>query len=143
MSRVGGILTLAPSSVGSTLVTRLVQNQEILSLANDVVKPFYQDKVEIAKAIFYEIFGGTSAKLHKLEGAFFMWVWFPDLKITSEELYQQLKAKGVYIIPGHNFFIGMDDSWPHQHQCIRINYAKDETTLRKGLELIYREIFSE
>lgn len=143
MSRVGGILTLAPSSVGSTLVTRLVQNQEILSLANDVVKPFYQDKVEIAKAIFYEIFGGTSAKLHKLEGAFFMWVWFPDLKITSEELYQQLKAKGVYIIPGHNFFIGMDDSWPHQHQCIRINYAKDETTLRKGLGAIYKEVFSE
>lgn len=142
MSRVSGILTLAPSSVGPTLVTRLVQNQEILHLANNVVKPFYQDKAETAKAIFYEIFGGTSAKLHKLEGAFFMWLWFPDLKITSEELYQQLKAKGVYIIPGHNFFIGMDDTWPHQHQCIRINYAKDETTLRKGLKSIYREVFN-
>ncbi|MBT4123644.1 MAG: valine--pyruvate transaminase [Candidatus Ruthia sp.] len=141
MSRVSGILTLAPNSVGPTLVTRLVQNQEILHLANNVVKAFYQDKAETAKAIFYEIFGGTGAKLHKLEGAFFMWIWFPDLKITSEELYQQLKAKDVYIIPGHNFFIGMDDNWTHQHQCIRINYAKDEVTLRKGLELIYNEIF--
>ena len=141
MSRVSGILTLAPNSVGPTLVTRLVQNQEILHLANNVVKAFYQDKAETTKAIFYEIFGGTGAKLHKLEGAFFMWIWFPDLKITSEELYQQLKAKDVYIIPGHNFFIGMDDNWTHQHQCIRINYAKDEVTLRKGLELIYNEIF--
>jgi valine--pyruvate aminotransferase len=69
-----------------------------------------------------------------------MWIWFPELEITSEELYQKLKAKGVYIIPGHNFFIGMDDSWEHQHQCIRINYAKDKTTLRKGLESIYNEV---
>ena len=141
MSRVSGILTLAPSSVGPSLVTRLVKNQEIMRLANDVIKPFYQNKAKTAKAIFYEIFGGTSAKLHKLEGAFFMWIWFPDLQMTSEELYQQLKAKGVYIIPGHNFFIGMDNTWSHQHQCIRINYAKDEVTLRKGLELIYNEVF--
>ena len=112
-----------------------------MRLANDVIKPFYQNKAKTAKAIFYEIFGGTSAKLHKLEGAFFMWIWFPDLQMTSEELYQQLKAKGVYIIPGHNFFIGMDNTWSHQHQCIRINYAKDEVTLRKGLELIYNEVF--
>jgi valine--pyruvate aminotransferase len=34
----------------------------------------------------------------------------------------------------------MDDTWAHQHQCIRINYAKDETTLRKGLEMIYNEV---
>lgn len=140
MSRVSGILTLAPSSVGPSLVTRLVKSQEIMRLANDVIKPFYQNKATIAQQIFYDVFGGTSAKLHKLEGAFFMWIWFPDLKMTSEELYQQLKAKGVYIIPGHNFFIGMDNTWPHQHQCIRINYAKDETTLRKGLEVIYNEV---
>jgi valine--pyruvate aminotransferase len=35
----------------------------------------------------------------------------------------------------------MDDAWPHQHQCIRINYAKDEATLREGLELVYNEVF--
>jgi valine--pyruvate aminotransferase len=90
--------------------------------------------------LFNEIFANSNAKLHKLEGAFFMWIWFPELEITSEELYQKLKAKGVYIIPGHNFFIGMDDAWPHQHQCIRINYAKDEVTLRKGLKIIYQEV---
>ena len=87
------------------------------------------------------MFGNTSAKLHKLEGAFFMWIWFPDLQITSEELYQKLKTKGVYIIPGESFFIGMDNTWPHQHQCIRINYAKDKNTLKKGFELIYNEIY--
>ncbi len=142
ISRMSGTLTLAPSSVGPNLLTRMVKNNELIPLASNIVKPYYQSKADIAVKLFNEIFGNTSAKLHKLEGAFFMWLWFPDLKITSEELYQQLKAKGVYIIPGHNFFIGMDDDWPHQHQCIRINYAKDEIILRKGLKLIFQEIFN-
>jgi len=139
ISRMSGIMMLAPSSVGPKLLTKMAKDNELIALANNVIKPYYQNKADIAVKLFNEIFGGSSAKLHKLEGAFFMWVWFPDLKITSEELYQKLKSKGVYIIPGHNFFIGMDDSWPHQHQCIRINYAKDETTLRKGLVVIFQE----
>ena len=141
LSRMSGILTLAPSSVGPNLLTRMVKDNELIPLANNIVKPYYQAKADIAVQLFNEIFGNSNARLHKLEGAFFMWLWFPELEITSEELYQQLKAKGIYIIPGHNFFIGMNDAWPHQHQCIRINYAKDETTLRKGLELIYNEVF--
>ena len=141
LSRMSGILTLAPSSVGPNLLTRMVKDNELIPLANNIVKPYYQAKADIAVQLFNKIFGNSNARLHKLEGAFFMWLWFPELEITSEELYQQLKAKGIYIIPGHNFFIGMDDSWPHQHQCIRINYAKNETTLRKGLELVCNEVF--
>jgi len=84
------------------------------------------------------ILADTDVYLHKLEGAFFMWLWFPNLSITSEQLYKDLKTEGVYIIPGHDFFIGLDEEWNHQHQCIRINYAKDEKTLTKGLEAICR-----
>ena len=140
VSRMNGILVLAPNSVGPSLLTRMIKDKELIALADNVIKPYYQAKADIAVKLFNEVFSNSNVKLHKLEGAFFMWLWFPDLKITSEELYQKLKTKGVYIIPGHNFFIGMGDNWPHQHQCIRINYAKDETTLRKGLEIVYQEL---
>ena len=140
MSRVSGILTLAPSSVGPALATNLVKSQEIMHIANDIVKPYYQQKAKIAQQLFNEIFAGTSARVHKLEGAFFMWIWFPDLQITSEALYQKLKEKSIYIIPGEAFFIGVDKGWQHQHQCIRINYAKDEIALRKGFVEISKSI---
>ncbi len=142
LSRMNGVMTLAPSSVGPSLLTRMIKDRELIALTSNVIKPYYQAKADIAVELFNEVFGDSNTKLHKLEGAFFMWLWFPDLKITSEELYQKLKAKGVYIIPGHNFFIGMDDNWPHQHQCIRINYAKDEATLRKGLKVVFQEVFN-
>ena len=141
LSRMSGVMVLAPSSVGPSLMTRMIKDQELLHLCDNVIKPYYQEKAEIAVALFDEIFDDCDVYLHKLEGAFFMWLWFPDLPCTSEELYQKLKQDKVYIIPGHNFFMGLGNKWAHQHQCIRINYAKDELTLRKGLEAIRRAVF--
>ena len=140
LSRINGIMILAPNSVGPTLMTRMIKDKELLKLCRNVIKPYYQHKAKTAVTVFNEIFADLPVYLHKLEGAFFMWLWFKDMTITSEELYTKLKEENVYVIPGHNFFIGIDDDWPHKHQCIRINYAKDEVTLRKGLEAIKRII---
>ncbi len=136
MSRINGIMILSPNSVGPTLMTRLIKDKELLPLCNNVIKPYYQKKAEIAVSLFNEIFEGLPVYLHKLEGAFFMWLWFKDMGVTSEALYEKLKEEDVYVIPGHNFFIGIDDDWAHKHECIRINYAKDEAVLRRGLETI-------
>lgn len=136
LSRINGVLTLAPNSMGPAILTRMIQDDELLQVCSDVIKPFYKQKADNAITIFNEVFTDFPVYMHKLEGAFFMWLWFPELKITSEQLYIELKKKNVYIVPGHNFFMGMELDWEHQNQCIRINYAKDEDTLRKGLEII-------
>jgi valine--pyruvate aminotransferase len=138
LSQISGIMTLAPNSVGPALLTRLVSNNELLNICDQIIKPYYQQKAETAIRLFNEIFADLPVYLHKLEGAFFMWLWFKDMSVNSEELYETLKRQDVYVIPGHNFFFGIDDDWPHKHQCIRINYAKDEAQLRKGLETIRR-----
>ncbi len=136
IGRVNGSMILTPNSIGPTLMTRMIMDKELLKLCSNTIVPFYRKKSQTAIRLFDEVFADMSVYLHKVEGAFFMWLWFKDAKISSETLYQRLKEKDVYIIPGHNFFIGIDDSWPHKHECIRINYAADETTLRKGLEAI-------
>ena len=136
ISRVNGAMVLSPNSFGPSLVTRLIKNNELLPLCKNTILPFYKNKAQVAVSLFDEIFADLPVYLHKVEGAFFMWLWFKDSKITSEQLYQKLKKQDVYIIPGHNFFIGIEDSWEHKHQCVRINYATDEATLKKGLEAI-------
>jgi len=80
--------------------------------------------------------------IHKPEGAFFLWLWFDGLPITSKMLYQRLKARKVLVIPGEDFFIGMDEDWPHQRECIRVNYASSEDQLIRGLTIIKEEILS-
>ncbi|WMS89431.1 valine--pyruvate transaminase [Pseudoalteromonas sp. HL-AS1] len=136
IGRVNGSMVLSPNSIGPSLVTRLINDNELLPLCRNVVLPFYRNKAQIAIELFDEVFAELPVYLHKVEGAFFMWLWFKDAKITSEVLYQQLKEQDVYVIPGHNFFIGIDDDWAHKHECIRINYATDADTLKKGLEAI-------
>tara|TARA_R110000744_G_scaffold203536_3_gene322431 strand:+ start:7978 stop:9246 length:1269 start_codon:yes stop_codon:yes gene_type:complete len=136
LARINGSMILTPNSLGPALLTRMIKDKELLKLCRNVVKPYYRDKSHTAIALFNEVFADMPVYLHKVEGAFFMWLWFKDAKISAETLYQRLKEKDVYIIPGHNFFIGIEDNWAHKHECIRINYATDETSLRKGLETI-------
>ena len=108
-------MALAPISVGPSWLTRMITDKELLRLCQEVIRPYYEEKATTAVSLFNTILADTDVYLHKLEGAFFMWLWFPNLSITSEQLYTDLKAEGVYIIPGHDFFIGLDDEWIHQH----------------------------
>ena len=65
--------------------------------------------------------------------ALFLWLWFPGLPITSRELYERLKKRGVLIISGHYFFFGHDDeTWRHRHECLRMTFTMDERTVRRG-----------
>lgn len=140
ISSMSAIMTLAPNSLGAALMTRLIKNDKLLSLRDNIVKPFYQKKANQAVSLFNDIFSELPAYLHKPEGAFFMWLWFDKLTISCDELYERLKKRNVYVIPGHNFFINIQDKTPHMQQCIRINYAKDYALLEKGLKIIAEEI---
>lgn len=139
------ITSLAPGRVGPELVSGLIADGSLLKLCAEIIKPHYQDKVRHAIDVIGHTMSGLPVRIHRPEGALFLWLWFEDLPITSAELYQRLVAKGVYVIPGHNFYPGLDDDWPHRHECIRVNYAAPNHILEEGLAIIantVREAFS-
>ena len=147
VSRMTSVLSLAPGSLGPALALDLVKSGEITRVSNDVVKPFYQQKSARAVAqLRREIRDEIPMRIHKPEGALFLWLWFDGLPISSLELYQRLKQKGVLVVSGHYFFPGMEqDDWAHKEQCIRVTYAQDDQVVEKGISIIaeeIREIFS-
>ena len=80
-------------------------------------------------------------KIHKPEGAIFLWLWFENLPVSSQTLYEMLKAEGTLIIPGEHFFVGIDtQDYPHAHECIRMSIAQDAETLEKGIAAIGRVV---
>ena len=133
------IANLACGNLGPALTKDLFANNEIGKLTN-IVKPFYQQKAQQAVNWFKSALGDLPFKIHKPEGAIFLWLWFEGLPISSKELYQRLKAKGVLSIPGEDFFIGIDDHWQHKYECIRVSYAQDEKVVKAGIELIADEL---
>ena len=138
--RISSIVTLAPHSMGAALMTSMIEDREIKNLCENVLKPFYQEKIEFAKACFYKHFADLPVKFHKPEGAFFMWLWVEGMPITSKELYQRLKTRHVLVIPGEDFFIEIDSSWRHRQECLRLNYAQPADKIERGFALIAEEI---
>ena len=136
------ITGLANPSIGQQIVLPLIRDASILELSKETIGPYYREKSRIAQAVARETFAEKFPwKMHRSEGALFLWFWFPGLPVASAELYRRLKAKHVLVIPGHYFFFGCDEEeWPHRNECIRVSFATDEVTLREGLAMIAEEI---
>ncbi len=139
LERVTSIMSLAPNGFGAAIAREFVQTGEILHLANEVIRPFYEEKAQRAAALLRDGLDGLDYFLHKPEGALFLWVWFRDLPITSAEFYERLKARGVLVIPGHYFFPGLREEWKHQHECLRITYSQDDAVVTEGIRIISEE----
>lgn len=139
MSAIAG---LSNPNIGQQIALPLIESGEILRLSKEVVRPFYLEKNRLARQAAEEAFGDDIEwRMHRSEGALFLWFWFPGLPITSMELYQRLKQREVLVIPGHYFFFGHDDpDWRHRHECIRVSYAMDEAVVRDGLRIIAEEV---
>ncbi|MGY0599300.1 valine--pyruvate transaminase [Vibrio sp. JZG10] len=140
LANMNGIISLAPGSVGPALANHIIAKGDLLKLSSEVIKPFYKQKSQRAVELLQEAITDERFRIHKPEGAIFLWLWFDELPITTMELYQRLKARGVLIVPGEYFFIGQKDEWDHAHQCLRMNYVQDDEMMQKGIAIIAEEV---
>lgn len=134
------IMNLATGSFGPMLTQPLVASGEILSMSQNIVRPFYLDKAKRAEDLFKSLCHDLPVSLHKVEGAMFLWLWMKDCPITSEQMYQRLKSQGVLVVSGHHFFPGLDDQedqqWQHRNECLRVTYSQDEFLVERGIRII-------
>ncbi|MDJ0928554.1 MAG: valine--pyruvate transaminase [Gammaproteobacteria bacterium] len=140
LAGMNAIVSLAVGSVGAVLARELVESGEIIDLSRDVIRPFYQARARQALDWVRSAFDGQEYFVHRPEGAFFLWLWLPELPITSAELYARLKQRGVYVLPGEHFFPGLEDDWPHRRQCLRLSYAQDPDSVRRGIDILGDEL---
>lgn len=140
LSSINAIINLSTGSFGPMLAKDLVDTGEILTISNEYVRPFYQRKAGQAVKWFNQYMGDLPYYIHKPEGAMFLWLWFKDLPISSLELYERLKEKGVLVVSGHYFFHGIPDEWQHRQECIRVTYSQDESQVKEGIRIIAKEV---
>lgn len=141
LSNITGILNLAPESVGPALACDLVRSGKVTEISRTLIRPYYEEKAKRAIGLLHEELAGVDYFIHKAEGAIFLWLWFPGLPVSSLELYQRLKQRGVLIIPGQYFFPGLDDDpWEHKQECIRMTYSMSDEVVREGITIIAEEV---
>ncbi len=138
-----GIVGLANNNVGQAIVEPLLDSGELHQLSREVIRPYYQQKSQFAQSLVAQHFADDFPYLvHRSEGAFFLWLWFPELPIPTRELYARLKQRGVLIVPGEYFFFGLDahDDWPHRRQCIRLTFSQSEAVVDEGVRILADEL---
>ena len=135
-----GIVNLACGNIGPAIATELFRSGEILTLTKGHVTPFYKQRAQNTVNAFRKALGDLPYHIHKPEGAFFLWLWFEGLPISSQELYGRLKRRGVLIVPGHHCFFGLEEDWPHRQECIRVSYVQDKAQVQRGVEIIADEV---
>ena len=120
--------------------SRCCATGDCCSSANDVIRPHYAQRRDEAIDWLRAACDGLPLRIHQPEGAFFLWLWFPGLPISSAELYRRLKARGVLVLSGHHFFPGLDQLESHAQECLRINYSQPAANVRAGIDAIAQEV---
>jgi len=134
------VLSLAVGNLGPALLGQLIEREQLLSLSRQHVQPYYQQRMQAVVSLLQSALAGLPCRIHVPEGAIFLWLWFEGLSITSEAFYQRLKARGVLVIAGHHFFAGLQEPWSHQHECLRLSYAQDETVVQRAVAVLAEEV---
>lgn len=143
-SRANTILNLASGNPGPLLAAGLLRKKLLPDLCRDCLRPWYQQKLALAEAVLLQALRDVPCHLHVAEGAFFLWLWFPGLPVSTLALYQRLKAAGVLVIPGDAAFPGLQQDWQHARECLRISYAVEESSMQRAAVIIgevLREIY--
>lgn len=141
-TRANTILNLACGNIGPALLKQLLVDDQITKLSNQTIQPFYHNRAQQACRWLEQAFGDIPFRYHQPEGAFFLWLWFEGLPITSRELYQRLKQKGLLVLAGEDFFVGLKEDWQHQYECIRLTYCQSPEVVKQGVDIIAEEVKS-
>ncbi len=143
VSSMTSIVGLSNNNLGQEIMRPLVESGEVLRLSQQVVRPFYEERSQMAQGWLQQaLHPEIPYFIHRSEGALFLWIWFENLPIPTKELYERLKKRQVLIIPGEYFFYGLpeDLDWSHTSECIRMSYTMPAEVVQSAIEIIADEI---
>jgi valine--pyruvate aminotransferase len=134
------VLSLSPNNAGAALAGRLLASGELSALSTAVIRPYYESRMREAVACLGDSLAGTAFRIHRPEGAFFLWLWLEGLPMPSSQLYRRLKQRGVFVLSGHHFFPGAGAQWPHRDECLRLSYAQQPEVVSEGIRILGEEV---
>ncbi len=138
ISSMVAVTGLANGNLGQAVTGPLLRDGRLLRLCREEIRPYYRRKRDLALAAAHEFFPPDGPwAFHESEGALFLWLWLGKSSRSSRDIYEDLKRRGVIVVPGEYFFFGDDrDDWPHRRECLRISFAMDEADVVAGLQTI-------
>lgn len=126
---------------GQAIAAQAIQSGALADISVQVIRPYYQAKLALLQSVLDQHMPSALPWfLHLGEGAIFAWLWLNELPMSDWQLYQQLKQVGVIVVPGHSFFPGLSQDWPHKHQCLRISLTATDEEITIAMQRLVQVI---
>lgn len=126
---------------GQAIAAQAIQSGALADISVQVIRPYYQAKLALLQSVLDQQMPSTLPWfLHLGEGAIFAWLWLNELPVSDWQMYQQLKQVGVIVVPGHSFFPGLSQDWPHKHQCLRISLTATDEEITIAMQRLVQVI---
>lgn len=138
MAYANAIINLTSAGFGQYLLRPLLDNDEILRLSAEHIQPHYYERAAKAHELIEQHFPKDLPwRLHTHEGSYFFWLWCEGMTLTSRNIYEELKQRGVIVVPGNSFFPGLGgEDWRHASECLRLNIARPDAELEHGIGIV-------
>lgn len=140
LGNINGIISLVPGGIGPAMLNSMIRRGDLLRLCEDVIRPFYRRRVDEAIGLYPSLAAAGALPDPQAGRRDISLVWFPDLPISTDALYQRLKQRGVLMVPGHYFFPGLDQEWHHSRQCLRMNYVPEAEKIERSIAILAEEV---
>ena len=136
------ILNLANNNPGPALMERLIRSGDLSQITQNLLPSFYRQQRDTLVHLLDEALAGLNYFICEPKGAFFIWLWLPDIPISSYALYELLKQQGVLLMAGEGFFFEWQHSWPHARQCLRLTYCQNKEVLAQAVAILAAQVRS-
>ncbi len=140
LTSINASMFLSANPLGPKIALGLLSGDSLPKLITNTIRPHYRSRARFALEVCDRYFEGLNYRIHESEGAIFLWVWFKDLAISAQALYERILAHGVLTIPGHSFGPGLREVPAHFQQCLRISYAQPPEAVERGVKIIAEEV---
>lgn len=126
----------APQLIQATAALAL-NSGEIDTLTSHAIRPYYRDKRRTAEKLLHELLPETvDWRLHATDGGMFCWLWIDHDWFSDLVLYEALKRRKMFVVPGRHFFVEPFTSpflADHGTRCVRLSLSPDEAVIAEGI----------
>ena len=141
MGKIQAVQSLSPSRIAPFVFKDDFASMEFYQMCHKHIKSFYLKKRNLILDLLKEQLSPELIQIHESEGAFFLWLNFPRLKISSLKLYEILKSRGLIVVPGIYYYPGLNSQENKDgEKSIRISFSQPEAVLTKGIEILISTI---
>ncbi|MBJ6641298.1 valine--pyruvate transaminase [Streptomyces sp. DHE7-1] len=118
-------------------LARVLADGRLDETTRDAITPYYREKKRFVAELLDEVLpADVDWRMHSGDGGMFCWLWVDHPWFDDTTLYERLKERSVFVVPGRHFFVeprltpGLAD---HATRCFRLSLSANEKVITEGV----------